>query len=122
MFGHKCDPPYNGLYCSSCNNSGYADYAAVPCESCHGEPLLKRGFYERAVVALEKIVSQQEEIIKRLDVIAGAKPINSIVPGSEVELFDGSKAVQVYCNNEFQAPMGLNRGSSLFHENTKNVE
>ena len=118
------EQPYNGLYCTACGNSGYADYAAVPCESCHGEPLLKRGFYERAVISLEKIVSQQEEIIKRLDVIAGAKTVSeihhNIVPGSEVELFDGSKAVQVYCNNEFQAPMSLNRGSSLFYENTKN--
>lgn len=68
-----------------------------------------------ATVALERIAAA-------LEVIAGAKPINSIaniVPGSEVELFDGSKAVHVYCNNEFQAPMGLNRGSSLFYENTK---
>lgn len=36
----------------------------------NGEPLLKRGFYERSVVALEKLVSQNEEIIKRLEVIA----------------------------------------------------
>ena len=68
---------------------------------------------ETATVALERIAAA-------LEVIAGAKPINSIVPGSEVELFDGSKAVHVYCNSEFQAPMGLNRGSSLFYENTKN--
>ena len=62
---------------------------------------------ETATVALERIAAA-------LEVIAGAKPINSIVPGSEVELFDGSKAVHVYCNSEFRAPMGFNRGSSLF--------
>lgn len=68
---------------------------------------------ETATVALERIAAA-------LEVIAGAKPIANIVPGSEVELFDGSKAVHVYCNNEFQAPMSLNRGSSLFHEGNKN--
>ena len=72
------------------------------------------------VNVIEGISWDLKRIADTLEVIAGAKPINSIVPGSEVELFDGSKAVHVYCNSEFQAPMGLNRGSSLFYENTKN--
>lgn len=72
---------------------------------------------ETATVALERIAAA-------LEVIAGAKTVSeihhNIVPGSEIELFDGSKAVQVYCNNEMRTPMGLNRGSSLFYENIKN--
>jgi hypothetical protein len=30
-------------FCKACDNSGYADYAAVPCEACGGEALLRRG-------------------------------------------------------------------------------
>lgn len=125
MFRCKvCDEqPYDGNYCRSCNNSGYADYAAAPCDACNGEPLIRRRAKERSVVALERLVTIQEEISKKLDVLIGARTINSlnnIVPSSEVELFDGSFSAQIYYNNEFQAPMSLNRGSSLFYENTKN--
>lgn len=93
---------YDGNYCRACQNSGYADYAAVPCECCNGEPEIKRRALQKETLAMESIAIDIKRIADSLEVMAGAKTINeirhNIVPGSEVELFDGSKAVQVYCN------------------------
>ena len=53
--------------------------------------------------SIESLAIDVKRIADALEVLAGAKPINSIaniVPGSEVELFDGSFAAQVYCNTE----------------------
>lgn len=58
---------------------------------------------EHALVSsLESLAIDIKRIADSLEVMAGAKTINeirhNIVPGSEVELFDGSFAAQVYCN------------------------
>lgn len=58
---------------------------------------------------LDAINGNLERIANALELMVGARALNSlnIVPGSEVELFDGSKAVQVYCNGQKEEDSSL---------------